>query len=181
MSAPKLSITVLLVFATCCAVAPLCGRAEPLEPPPDAPPAGGSDTMPEGPPPGADQPTAPEGPVAAGETVRYEVEVRSQGSEDLNGWRLGVAAVGAPARYVGRTGRGQAVGEARVPRLAPGETATVSVEVTAPAEAREWMLVFDARDRDGKRAAALGSPALQVPLSTVEPEASAEPSESPAT
>ena len=122
----------------------------------------------------------PDGPVAPGETVRFEVEVRSQGTDGLNGWRLGASAVGAPARYVGRTGRGKAVGGARIPRLAPGETAVVAVDVKAPDEAREWMLVFDARDREDKRAAALGSPALQVPLTTVDPEASAEPSESPA-
>jgi len=123
--------------------------------------------------------SAPPGAVSPGQTVTYEVEVRSQGSERLDGWRLDVSAVGAPARYVGRTGRGETVAEARIPRLAPGETATVAVEVEAPAEAREWMLVFDARDRDGKRAAALGSPALQVRLMVDEPAASPSPSASP--
>jgi hypothetical protein len=124
--------------------------------------------------------SAPTDPVAPGETVSYEVEVRSQGSEGLNGWSLGVSAVGAPARYVGRTGRGEPLAEARIPRLAPGETALVTVEVEAPAQAREWMLVFDARDRDGKRAATLGSPALQVRLTTVDPQPSPLASPSPA-
>ncbi len=31
------------------------------------------------------------------------------------------------------------------------------------------MVLFDARDRDGNRAAGMGSPMLQVPLTTVDP------------
>ena len=125
--------------------------------------------------------SGPGGPVAPGETVRYEVEVRSQGNQELDRWRLAASAAGAPARYVGRTGRGEPVGEARIPRLAPGQTTVVAIDVTAPPEAREWMLLFDARDRDGERAAALGSPPLQVRLEVVDPAASTEPaaSESP--
>jgi hypothetical protein len=38
------------------------------------------------------------------------------------------------------------------------------------------MLVFDARAGNGKRAAQLGSPALQVRLTTVAPEPSPAPS-----
>ncbi|MGD8485763.1 MAG: N-acetylmuramoyl-L-alanine amidase [Chloroflexota bacterium] len=120
--------------------------------------------------------TEPEGLVESGQTVRYAVEVRNQGTEAIRGWRLSVNAVGAPARYVGRIGRGKLVGEARIPRLEPGDTTVVEVEVTAPAEAREWMLVFDARAGNGKRAAQLGSPALQVRLTTVAPEPSPAPS-----
>ncbi len=110
----------------------------------------------------------PAEPVAPGEATTFTVEVRNQGTQTLVGWRLGADAIGAPARYVGRTGRGREAGVARIPRLAPGETAVVRIEVTPPADAREWMLLFDARDRDGVRASALGSPALQVRLPVLE-------------
>lgn len=117
-------------------------------------------------------------PSVAGERAEFEVEVRNQGTRPIRGWRLGVDAVGAPARYVGRLGRGQPVGSVRIPRLAPGDTAVVAVTVKVPAEAREWMLVFDARDAGGRRAAALGAPPLQVRLTTTEPAVS-DPAPSP--
>jgi len=119
----------------------------------------------------------PTGAVAAGETVAYAIEVRNQGNEVMRDWRLGVAAFPAPTYYVGRIRRDALVGEARIPRLEPGERATVEVEVTAPAPGGDWMLLFDARDRDGERAAEAGVPMLQVPLTTIDPP---EPSPSPA-
>lgn len=121
--------------------------------------------------------SGPAGPVTAGETLTYGVEVRNQGTEVMRGWQLVASAASAPARYVGRLGRGTRAGRARVPRIAPGKSAVVEIEVTAPEPGGEWMLVFDARDRDGRDAWRIGSPPLQVRLSTLDPVA---PSPSPA-
>jgi len=111
----------------------------------------------------------PAGTVAAGATVTYGIEVRNQGNETMRDWRLGVAAFPAPTYYIGRIRRDALVGEARIPRLEPGERATVEVQVTAPAPGGDWMLLFDARDREGRRAAEAGIPMLQVPLTAIEP------------
>jgi len=114
--------------------------------------------------------------AAAGEPITYEVEVRNVGTTAMRGWQLSAGAVPARFMYEGRGRTGRAVGEQRVPRLEPGEKATVSIEVTAPAPGRDWMLLFDAVDGEDKRASRHGSPVLQVPLSTIDPP---EPSPSP--
>ena len=55
----------------------------------------------------------------------------------------------------------------------------LDIEVTPPGPG-SWMLLFDARDRDGTRAAELGSPMLQVRLEVADPpEPSPEPTASP--
>jgi|GEM_PF-1364783 len=119
-------------------------------------------------------------PVAASETATYAIEVRNRGNETMRDWRLGVAAFPAPAYYLGRIRRGTPVGEARIPRLDPGERATVKIEVSTPGPDGDWMLTFDARDRDSQRASRMGSPMLQLPLTTFDPSApSPEPSVSP--
>jgi len=119
-----------------------------------------------------------DGPAEAtsGEPITYQVEVRNAGTTPMRAWRLSAGAVPAAFMYEGRGRAGRAVGEQRIPRLEPGEKATVAVEVTAPAPGRDWMLLFDALDRDGKRASRNGSPVLQVPLMTIDPP---EPSPSP--
>jgi N-acetylmuramoyl-L-alanine amidase len=111
----------------------------------------------------------PAGPVLPGEEIRYRVEVRNQGSEPIRGWRLRVLAVDLPRGYVGPIRDAATVGERRIPSLGPGEAEALDVSVTAPGVAGERMLLFDARDRDGRRAAELGSPVLQVQLSVSEP------------
>ena len=112
---------------------------------------------------------APEGPLKAGETVVYGVEVRNQGSEDMRGWDIVAETVARPSRYAARFRKAEAAGRSRVPRLSPGEAATVELEVTPPETGGEWMLLVDARDRDGERASRNGSPRLQVPLTTLPP------------
>jgi N-acetylmuramoyl-L-alanine amidase len=109
----------------------------------------------------------PAGPLAAGETATYRVEVRNHGNESLRDWRLHVAAFPAPEHYIGRIREGSPVGQAPVPRLQPGEAVTVDLDVTAPESGGAWVLVFDARSRGGDRAAEMGSPMLQVPLTTI--------------
>ncbi len=111
----------------------------------------------------------PDGPITAGDTISYQVEVRNQGNETLRDWRLGVAAFPALEHYIGRIRRGTPVGEVPIPRLDPGEVSTVDIEVTAPEPGADWVLLFDARDDDGRRAADMGSPMLQVRLSTLAP------------
>ncbi len=105
----------------------------------------------------------PAGPVTASTTATYAIEVRNQGNAPLREWRLEAAAFPAPSHYVGRIRRGSVAGEALIPRLEPGEAASVEVDIAAPGPGGEWMLVFDARERGGRRAATGGSPALQVP------------------
>jgi len=117
----------------------------------------------------------------AGERVSFEVEVRNQGNEPMRGQRLAAVAFPAPSRYIGRVRSGLSVGQARIPRLEPGESAALSVEVTAPEPAeglavQDWMVLFDAWDRDGRRAAHLGSPILQARITTTRPEPSPAPS-----
>jgi hypothetical protein len=129
---------------------------------------------------GYDVVAEPTEPVVAGDAANYTIRVRNKGTETLRDWRLDVNAVGAPARYVGRTGRGQLVGQAHIPRLAPGASTEVEIEVATPAPAREWMLVFDARTQERKRASELGSPPLQVRLTTEAPEPAPSTSTSPA-
>jgi hypothetical protein len=87
----------------------------------------------------------------------------------MRGWRLAVSALPAQPGSVGRPGNGQKVGERRIPFLAPGRRVRLDVQVTAPEPAQPWVLLFDARDRDGRPASDLGSPPLEVPLTTVEP------------
>ena len=119
----------------------------------------------------------PDDPLAPGETATYTIEVRNPGNEDLRGWELVAGVVPRPARYVGLVRDGTTVGRARLPRLERGEKTRVELEITAPADPGEWMLLVDARERGGRRASRMGSPVLQVPLDTVEP---VEPAESPA-
>jgi N-acetylmuramoyl-L-alanine amidase len=107
--------------------------------------------------------------AVTGETVTVEVEVRNQGTQPMRGWRLAVSALPAQPGSVGRPGNGQKVGERRIPFLAPGRRVRLDVQVTAPEPAQPWVLLFDARDRDGRPASDLGSPPLEVPLTTVEP------------
>jgi hypothetical protein len=122
----------------------------------------------------------PTEPVTSGEPVNSQVEIRNHGGDDMRGWDLLATALPMPARYVGRARDGDTVGKARVPRLAPGEKTVVMINVSAPSPGDDWMLLFDARDRDGDRASRAGSPRLQVPLTTVDPpEASPEPSVQP--
>jgi N-acetylmuramoyl-L-alanine amidase len=123
---------------------------------------------------------APGGPVPIGEVVTYAIEVRNQGTEQLRGWLLQAEARPAPARYVGRIRSGTPAGAAPIPRLAPGEGAVVEVAVTAPDTGGDWVLLFDARDDDGRRASLEGSAMLQWPLTTFDPApASGEPSSIP--
>jgi N-acetylmuramoyl-L-alanine amidase len=121
----------------------------------------------------------PAGPIAAGETVTYRVEVRNHGNETLRDWRLGVRAHPAPEHYIGRLRGGTPVGDASLPRLEPGEAVTVDLAVAAPETGGAWVLVFDARTRGGDRAAEMGSPMLQVPLTTIGAPAAAPTSVAP--
>jgi len=112
--------------------------------------------------------------AVAGEVASFEVEVRNQGSEPLRGWELVAAALPAPSRYIGRPRARAVLGKSRIPRLEPGETAMLSIDVEAPAPGQDWMLLFDARDRNGRRAALDGSPVLQTPFTTTDPPALAD-------
>lgn len=112
----------------------------------------------------------PDEPVAPGSPVSYEVEVRNHGHETLRDWRLKANAVKAPQRYVSRVRNSTEVGLVELPRIKAGESKVVTFEGVAP-PAGEWTLLFDARDRNGERAAELGSPMLQVRLTVAEPEA----------
>ena len=116
--------------------------------------------------------------ATAGEPITYQVEVRNAGTEPMRGWQLAAGALPAGPRYKGRGRAGRAVGEQRIRVLQPGEKTVVTIEVTAPDPGQPWTLLFDARDRDGKRASRSGSPVLQAPLVTVDPP---EPSPSPST
>jgi N-acetylmuramoyl-L-alanine amidase len=120
---------------------------------------------------------APVGPIPTGDTVTYTLEVRNQGQEVMRGWRLRAEAVRAPERYPSRLRDGTRVGGVRIPRLKPGKSAVVEVKVTAPRPGQEWMLLFDARDPNGRKASSKGSPVLQVRLETMGPP---EPSPEPA-
>jgi len=123
---------------------------------------------------------APDGPVPTGDTVSYAVEVRNQGQEVMRGWRLRAEAVRAPERYPSRLRDGTRVGGVMIPRLKPGKSAVVEVNVTAPEPGQEWMLIFDARDPNGRKASTKGSPVLQVRLTTTgPPEPPPEPSPQP--
>jgi N-acetylmuramoyl-L-alanine amidase len=106
----------------------------------------------------------PEAP--AGAPLELVVEVRNQGSERMRGWRLDVGALAADSTAVDRGRNGSPVGSRRIPPLAPGQTKTLRVPITAPDEAGSWTLMVDAADRKGQRASRSGSPMLQVPLTT---------------
>ncbi len=68
---------------------------------------------------------APDAAAASGEAVPYLVEVRNGGNETMRDWRLQASAYPAPSRYIGRIRRDTSSGEARIPRLEPGESAIV--------------------------------------------------------
>ena len=113
-----------------------------------------------------------------GEEASYGITLHNKGIEAIADWRLRVLAVKAPERYVSRIRDAQTVGEIEIPRLGAGESRALEVPVTAPGPG-EWMLLFDARDGGGMRAAELGSPPLQVRLDVSEPPSTPEPSVSP--
>jgi N-acetylmuramoyl-L-alanine amidase len=119
------------------------------------------------------------GEPLAGEPLAYEIEVQNKGVEAMQGWRLGVGAIPATFLYEGRGRAGLPVGEGRIPRLEPGQKAIVTVEVTAPGPGGDWFLLFDALDRDDRRASRLGSPVLQLPLATADPPPMVVPSPTP--
>jgi N-acetylmuramoyl-L-alanine amidase len=117
--------------------------------------------------------------VAAGTPLELSIEVRHQGSERMRGWRLGVGALPADSKAVGRARNGSSVGSRRIPALAPGQTRTLRVPITAPVEEGAWTLMVDALDRRGRRASRSGSPMLQVPLTTTAPPPSPTPVPAP--
>ena len=116
----------------------------------------------------------PRDEVTATAPLDYEVVLHNKGTDAIRGWRLKVLAVPAPDRYVSRIRDPLTVGEIDVPQLEEGESRSLDVPVLAPG-AGEWMLLFDARDGAGKRAAQLGSPPLQVRLDVAEPPSSPSP------
>jgi N-acetylmuramoyl-L-alanine amidase len=120
----------------------------------------------------------PTEPVEPGSTVSYAIEVRNQGSESIRDWRLVTRTTPARPRYIGRLGRGTPAGRASIPRLDPGQSAIVDLDVTAPTQGGTWALVVDARDGHGKRASSLGVPPLQTAFDTLEPAPAAEPASS---
>ena len=120
----------------------------------------------------------PNEPVPAGEPVTYRVEVQNRSNEAIRDWSMKVLAVDAPERYVSRIRDQVEVGQVRLPRLEAGERQIVDVGVSVP-DGGEWMLLFDARDSGGTRAAQMGSPPLQVRLDVVAPEPSPSPSLDP--
>ena len=119
--------------------------------------------------------------LTAGERAVFEVEVRNSGTTPIRGWTLPVGAIREPEFYEGRGRPGETVGRARIPRLAPGRTATVRVRITAPEREGTWNLLFDARARDGTRMSRRGAPMLQVPVTVVAPPPSPESSLSAST
>jgi N-acetylmuramoyl-L-alanine amidase len=121
----------------------------------------------------------PTEPVAPGAEVTYRVEVRNQGNDAIRDWRLKANAVTAPKHYVGRVRGAVEVGLTDLPRIRAGESHVVELTGTAPGPG-EWTVLFDARDRDGDRAADMGSPMLQVRLSVVEPAPTPSPEAEPA-
>jgi len=71
-----------------------------------------------------------DGPAEAvdpGRPLTLGIEVRNQGSEAVRDWRLTGELERARPRYLGRVGRGTRLADARVPRLAPGESALVEL------------------------------------------------------
>lgn len=116
--------------------------------------------------------------VEPGRPLTLGVEVRNQGSEAVRDWRLTGELERARPRYLGRVGRGTQLTEARVPRLAPGESALVELRFPAPAEPGAWVLLVDARTDSDKRASSLGIPPLQVRLETIAPAPAPSPSSS---
>ena len=120
-----------------------------------------------------------DGPAEAvdpGRPLTLGIEDRNQGSEAVRDWRLTGELERARPRYLGRVGRGTRLADARVPRLAPGESALVELRFPAPPEAGDWVLLVDARTDANKRASNLGIPPLQVRFETNAPAPSALPS-----
>lgn len=114
--------------------------------------------------------------AAAGSAVELEVAVRDAGETPMRGWRLDVRATSAESLARGEAIPRVSVGTRRIPALAPGSRRTLRVEVTAPAEPGDWVLLVDATDADGARASRVGSPVLEIPLRVLpDPSASAVP------
>jgi N-acetylmuramoyl-L-alanine amidase len=112
-----------------------------------------------------------------GEHARYEVRVTNRGSAATQGWTLEAGAVPAVTRYDGSGVPGERLGAVAVPTLAPGANSVITLDLPAP-PGGEWLVRFDVVLPDGRRLSALGSPALQVPLSVPLPPGT-EPSPAP--
>jgi N-acetylmuramoyl-L-alanine amidase len=112
-------------------------------------------------------------PAAA--PLRLRVEVRNQGTRPMRGWRLSAGALPAGSAAAGRARPGSALGGRRIPPLAPGQSRWLTLDLTAPASAGDWVVAVDAIDREGRRASRSGSPMLQVPLTTLAPPPTPSP------
>lgn len=117
-----------------------------------------------------------------GARIVLELEAWNAGNVGLRGWTLHAGVLPAAPFYEGRGRAGRAAGQARLAGLAPGQVRRVRLPVRLPDTSGEWLILVDARDRGGRRAASLGSPMLQVRVTTaapLEPTATPDPTGAP--
>jgi N-acetylmuramoyl-L-alanine amidase len=120
--------------------------------------------------------------AAPGTRVVLDVEVRNAGSTPLRGWTLHAGIMPAPPFYEGRGRPGRRVGRSSLAALAPSQVRRVRLPVRLPDATGDWLVIVDAREPGGRRAARLGSPMLQVRISTAgpaEPADTAVPADTP--
>lgn len=110
-----------------------------------------------------------------GEAMSASVKVTARGMSSAAGWTLDLHAVPAAVLYDGSGSRGEPLGSMPLPDLAPGTSVRMEIGFQAPSAAGTWIIKADVRLPDGSYLSDRGSPALQLPLTTV----SAEPSTAP--
>ncbi|CAN5812997.1 hypothetical protein BH23CHL8_BH23CHL8_14310 [soil metagenome] len=95
-----------------------------------------------------------------------EVEVRNTGNVPMRGWTLQAGIMPAPFLYEGRGRPGRSVGRVPLRQLAPGQARRVRLPVRLPDASGDWLVLVEARDAAGRRVARVGSPMLQVRITT---------------
>jgi N-acetylmuramoyl-L-alanine amidase len=81
--------------------------------------------------------------VEAGSRATVGVRLRATGTQSLEGWRLEARLVRALPVLDGSGTHGRLVGSVRVDRLAPGRARDLSMRITLPEDARDWLLKLD--------------------------------------
>jgi N-acetylmuramoyl-L-alanine amidase len=105
--------------------------------------------------------------ATAGSAATYRVRVTNRGNATSDGWALTLSDVAAAPLYDGSGAHGTQIGQAAIPDgLTPGESTVVSVPVTLPGSAGDWLVKSDVIVDGLGSLADAGIAPLQVALTT---------------
>jgi hypothetical protein len=107
--------------------------------------------------------------LASGAAADYQLQLTNTGNQTSAGWQLQLHDVPQVPFYDGSDNLGDPMGSVAIPDgLAPGQSVTLDVPVSAPAAAGAWLVKGDVFIGGSDRAylSQRGVVAIQVPLTT---------------